>query len=701
VQNILLFALLGLGEGALIAGLAMSVVVFYRGSGTVNLSMGAIAMVAGYVYYSLDHGSLGFHPPWPVALVLTLVFVAVLATVIELAVFWPLRSSSPLAKLAASLGVLLLAQAVVSLTYGSSSLSPTSILPSATVSVFGSTVPVDRLLLAGIAIVVAAALWALYRFTQFGLATRAAAESEPHAMYAGLSPRWLSLSNSVLASVIAGLFGVLAAPLVQLDTITLPFLIVPALGAALFAAFSSLGVACFAGLLMGAGASLLNYFASQSWFPTDKGNPMSGLAELLFFVLVAIAMFWRGARVPARGELTEKRMPLAPRPTGLLRSSVIALGIGVVALIVLPFDFRQALVNSMLGAMICLSLVVVVGFVGQISVVQVTLAGVAGFAMSHMLTNVGGVWAKFPLAPLVGIAAAMLVGLLTAFTALRVRGVSLAVVTLAGALAIQQFVFGNQTWGALSNGSPVSPLHVFGLDLSPTASFRGVDGKVPSPVFGIVVLVVLILLCLLVAYVRRGAIGQRMLAVRSNERAAAAAGISVRRVKLIAFMVSAFIAGVAGALYAYNYGTVSPDLFGVVNSLVVIAYAYFGGITMITGALFAGLGATEGLIPHSFDTWFGLSGNWALLIGAVGLLVTLVANPDGIAGTAHWKKRAARMRAPAAGGTGAGAGSRLAGLRSPGSRRPAAEPEATSARSSPDGPSATSPSPTSADAPQR
>src|SRR5215468_5061771 len=272
MQNVLLFALLGLGEGALIAGLAMSVVVFYRGSGTVNLSMGAIAMVAGYVYYSLDHGSLGFHPPWPVALLLTLVFVAVLATVIELAVFWPLRSSSPLAKLAASLGVLLLAQAVVSLTYGSSSLSPTSILPSATVSVFGSTVPVDRLLLAGIAIV------------------GAAAESEPHAMYAGLSPRWLSLSNSVLASVIAGLFGVLAAPLVQLDTITLPFLIVPALGAALFAAFSSLGVACFAGLLMGAGASLLNYFASQSWFPTDKGNTMSGLAELLFFVLVAIAM---------------------------------------------------------------------------------------------------------------------------------------------------------------------------------------------------------------------------------------------------------------------------------------------------------------------------------------------------------------------------------------------------------------------------
>ena len=148
--------------------------------------------------------------------------------------------------------------------------------------------------------------------------------------------------------------------------------------------------------------------------------------------------------------------------------------------------------------------------------------------------------------------------------------------------------------------------------------------------------------------------GQKMLAVRSNERAAAAAGIDVRRVKLTAFMVSALIAGICGALYAYNFQTVSSDLFGTVNSLVIIAYAYFGGITMITGALFAGLGATQGLIPQALDTWWGLSGNWALLIGAIGLLVTLVGNPDGVAGTAYWKRRAKRQRALAAAAAGNG-----------------------------------------------
>src|SRR6201993_1895840 len=300
----------------------MSVVVFYRGSGTVNLSMGAMAMVGSYLFYSVNTGALGFTPPWWLAFIIVLAFVAILGTIIELGLFWPLRGSSPLAKLAASLGLLLLAQSIISIAYGNSTLSPTSVLPGNVFHLFGATVPVDRMILAGIASVLGIALWALYRFSQFGLATRAAAESERYAMYAGVSPRRLSLTNSVLASIIAGAFGILVAPLITLNTETLPLEIVPALGAALFAGFSSFGVACFAGLLMGALSSLLTYWSSQSWFLQYQGNPINGLPELLFFILVAIAMAWRGSKVPARGEITEKRMPLAPRPEGLTRFSV-------------------------------------------------------------------------------------------------------------------------------------------------------------------------------------------------------------------------------------------------------------------------------------------------------------------------------------------------------------------------------------------
>jgi branched-chain amino acid transport system permease protein len=295
------------------------------------------------------------------------------------------------------------------------------------------------------------------------------------------------------------------------------------------------------------------------------------------------------------------------------------------------------------------------------SIVQRALAGAAGFTMSHLATNVGGIPAKFPIALLTGTAVATVLGMLTAVTALRVRGVALVVVTMAGALAIQAFGFGNSTWGYDSYGSPIKPLTIGGLNLSSDASFRGIDGKLPSPIFGFVVLAVTILSCLLVANLRRAGLGQRMLAVRSNERAAAAAGINVRQTKLAAFAIGSFVAGLAGAMYGYNFGSASPTKFDVVSALALIAFTYFGGITMVSGALVAGIGASEGLLPHAFDRWFGLSGGYAVLVGGVALIVTLLANPEGIAGTGYKKKmqkqkrklaaeRAARVPLAASGG---------------------------------------------------
>ena len=220
-------------------------------------------------------------------------------------------------------------------------------------------------------------------------------------------------------------------------------------------------------------------------------------------------------------------------------------------------------------------------------------------------------------------------------------------VTLAAAVALEQFGFLNARWGGQATGSPVDQPEIGGLDLSPQASFRGLDDKIPSPVFGFLVLAAAILLALLVANVRRASLGQRMLAVRSNERAAAAAGINVRNTKLAGFGIAAFVAGMAGALYAYNFGSVSYSRFGALTALALIAFTYFGGITMVTGAVIAGIGATEGLLPHAFDEWFGLSGNWALLIGGFALIVTLLVNPEGIAGT-EWKKKQQKKKRLAA-----------------------------------------------------
>ena len=628
MQEILLFILLGLGSGALIAGIALAVVLTYRGSGIINLSTGAIAMLGGYAFWALSAGKLTTLPT-AVALPLSLLFVLVVGAITEFVVYRPLRNSSPLAKLVSSLGVLLIAQSAMILAFGVTPQPEPGILPTNVVHIFGAVVPIDRFILTGLVIVAAAGLAALYMWTRFGLATRAAAENEAAAMLSGLSPNVISLVNTLLASLLAGALGILAASITQLDPQTLPLQIIPALAAALIAWFTSFGIACAASLGIGIMYSLVQYASAQSWFPQSGGVSLPGVTDLLAFLIIVVVLFWRGSRIPGRGELVERRLPEAPRPQHLMRTGLICGLVGAVLLIVFPFDFREALINTLIGALMALSLVVVIGFVGQISVVQLALAGAAGFTISHMATNFG---ITFPVAALAGIAVAVVIGLITAISAVRVRGVSLSVVTLAGAVAIENFGFVNSTWGGGLAGSPVPEPKWFGLDLGPNAPFRGIDGNQPSPVFGWVALICCVLLMVAVGYIRRGKLGQRMLAVRSNERAAAAAAINPRTVKLYAFGIAAGIAGVGGVLYAYNFGSVSADRFGAVTALSLIAFAYAGGITLISGAVFAGLLSAQALIPYALDKWFGLNGNWFLLVGGVLLIFTLLQNPEGVAG---------------------------------------------------------------------
>jgi branched-chain amino acid transport system permease protein len=628
VEQILLFILLGLGSGALIAGIALGVVLSYRGSGVINLSTGAIAMLGGYAFWALNAGRIASLPT-AAALPLALVFVAACGALTEFAVYRPLRNSAPLAKLVASLGVLLVAQASILLAFGITPQPAPGILPTNTVHMLGAVVPVNRFILTGIVIAAAAALAAAYKWTKFGLATRAAAESEAAAMLSGLSPNVISLTNTLLASLLAGALGILAASITQLDPQTLPLQIIPALAAALIAQFTSFGIACAAAIGIGILDSLVLYASAQSWFPQSGGVALPGVTDLLAFVIIVVVLFWRGSRIPGRGEVVERRLPEAPRPRHLWRTALACALAGGVLLVIFPFDFREALINTLIGALMALSLVVITGFVGQISIIQLALAGAAGFTISHMFVNFG---ITFPVAALAGIAVAVVIGLVTAISAVRVRGVSLSVVTLAGAVAIQNFGFVNTTWGGGLSGSPVPEMKWFGADIGPRASFRGVDGNLPSPVFGWVVLICCVLLCVAVGYIRRATLGQRMLAVRSNERAAAAAAINPRTVKLAAFGIAAFIAGLAGSLYAYNFGSVSADRFGAVTALSLIAFAYAGGITLISGAVFAGLLSAQALIPYALDKWFGLNGNWFLLVGGVLLIFTLLQNPEGVAG---------------------------------------------------------------------
>jgi branched-chain amino acid transport system permease protein len=270
---------------------------------------------------------------------------------------------------------------------------------------------------------------------------------------------------------------------------------------------------------------------------------------------------------------------------------------------------------------------------------------VSGFTVSRAFASWG---LEFPWGPLVGTVAAVVIGMLVGASALRVRGVSLAVVTVAGVVAIERFGFINPNWGAGSTGSPVKQPRLFGVNLGSHAGFKGLDGNLPSPVLGFVFVIVAAVLCVLVGNLRRTTLGQQMLAIRSNERTAAAAGINVTRVKFAAYAISSLIAGTAGWMYAYNFESVSALRFGFLVALGFVAFAYIGGISMVSGAVVGGMFVTQGLVPYSFQRLLHISDAWAPLVGGFLLIVTLIQNPDGVAGTTYKKMMLKKRRALAA-----------------------------------------------------
>jgi len=644
VSEVIAFLLLGIGSGGLIAGVGMGVVLSYRGAGVINLAVGAIAMLAGFFFWSITAGEFATIPT-VLAVIMTLIFAAIMGVLFELLVVRPQRTATPLAKLIAALGVLLALQAAVILAFGQASRPQPTILPTQNLIISGAPVAVYNFIIGGILLVIAAGLVALYRWTRFGLATRAAAENEAHAMFMGLSPNRLSLVNTVMMSVLMGVVGLLAASVTQLDSQTLPLLVVPGLAAAMFGRFTSFGVTFVAGVLLGMGESLLLYLTTLSWFPSNGGPgiPLPGVQELLIFLVLVVAMFFRAGKIPGRGDVLERRLPMAPKPKAPVRSTLVYGAAAAIALPLLPGGFRGALIVSLISAILLLSLVIITGYLGQVSVVQLALGGAGGFAVSHFATNFG---IGFPAAPIMGVIVAMLLGLLCGIPALRVRGVGLAVVTLAAAVAIEDFGFANTTWGGGYTGSPVPAPSLLRFGFGPDASLHGLFGPEPSPLFGWFVLIVLAVVGLLVCNLRRSALGQDMLAVRANERAAAAAGIDVRATKLLGFALSAGVAGVGGVLLAYQYGSITADSYDTFTALALIAFAYIAGITTVAGAVWGGLIFIGGIFAYALQDWFGLQGEWFTLFGGVALILTLVQQPQGVATGIFYRDRPLRIALP-------------------------------------------------------
>lgn len=627
------FLLLGLGNGAVFGALAIAVVLTYRSSGVLNFATGAIALYTAYVYGFLRQGELLLLVPglpktldigdplglWP-AIAIALVMAAVLGLILYAVVFRPLRTAPLVARAVAALGVSLVIGGLVAAVLGTDPVTVDPIFPTEVWRSGDLRVSSDRLYFAVTIVAIAIALALVFRFTKFGLATRAAAESERGAYVSGVSPDRIAAYNWMLSSAVAGLSGILIAPIVPLVPVAYTLFIVPALAAAIVARFEFVVVAVLAGLAVGALQSEAEYLsATYSWLPS------AGLPELIPLVLILLVLVVRARPLPARGAIILKSLGRAPRPRHLAATTVPAVIVAVIALVVLHDRFRMGLITSLIMAIIALSTVVVTGYAGQVSLAQLTIAGVAGFSLGP-ISN--ALHVPFPFAPLLAAVAAAVLGVVIGLPALRIRGLTVAVVTFAMAFALEAIWFRNLDLVG-SSGTSIPAPSLFGWDLG-----IGAGHDYPRVRFGLICLLLLVVVAVGVAQLRRSRLGSQMLAVRANERSAAAAGIDVTRVKIYAFAIAAFIAGLGGALLGYQQQTITFDSFSALGGLVLFGTVYLAGVTSVSGGLLAGIVAANGLLYIVVDEVFTVSG-WYSVIASVALIFTVILNPEGIVGPAH------------------------------------------------------------------
>ncbi|MEM7326518.1 MAG: ABC transporter permease, partial [Actinomycetota bacterium] len=610
MDEIIRFALLGLGVGALYAFASQGLIVIYRGTGVLNFSLGATAIAGVFVQWEL-HNDAGW--PFLLSALAGVLFSALLGVLTHWVIMRPLRRASSLIRVIATLGVLILIQAAVVLRYGSNARQVASWLPTDRLTLWGEVaIFLDRLILFLIASVSAVLLWLLYRSSRFGLATEAVSESERSAAAIGLSPNKIAVQNWALGSAVAAIAGILVVPIITLQVTAMTSLVLAAMAAALVADFRSFPIATAAGLALGIGQTLVGRYVDQQ-----------GLGPSLPFLVIIAFLVFRGRSLPLR-DYYLKELPMIG--TGRMSWDWTIFGTGVVVFLMLTKQAKwiDALTVSLGVSIVLLSIVLLTGYAGQLSLAQYTIAGFGAYVAGRLVA----VWdVPFLLALVAGVLAAIPLGFVFALPAVRTRGINLAIVTLGLGTTIELMLFRNREYTGGVQGTQVGSPDLFGYDI----------GSIRYPErYGIFVLAMALLSVWVVSNVRRGRSGRRLIAVRTNERAAAALGIDVAVAKLFAFSLASAISALGGILLAFRLTSVSYQSFTNLTSILLVGLTLVGGVGHLLGAFVGSTMATAGFSQEVMEsTWDGV-GRWMQFISGVAILLMVLGYKDGVA--AEWVK---------------------------------------------------------------
>ena len=601
MEQFLGFIVLGIVSGSIYAVAASGLVVTYTTTGVFNFAHGAVGMVAGFIYWDLR---VQHHVPTPIALIIVIFgFAPLFGVVVERVLMRGLRNASVATTLVVTVGLTVGLIGAIQTRYKPGEarfLDP--LLGNRSVHIVGRTVTWDELAFIAVAIAVAVSLRVLLFRTRIGVAMRAVVDNPELTGLNGAKPATVARTSWILGSMLASIAGVLVAPKLNLEPIVMTFLVVNAYAAAIVGKLRSLPLTFVGALGLGIVENLAIGYLPEGSFVSRLRPSLPTLFFLVALLLLPEARL-RVGRVVGRS---------TPRVPTLNESVVRAAGFVVLAIGVAAFVPKTSLPDMTQGlvfAIIMLSLVVLSGYSGQVSLSQLTFVGLGAWAMGSVL---GG-------DSLLGLVAAgaiaIPVGAVVALPAMRLQGIYLALLTFAFAILADYLIF-NDSHVFGGGNVAVGRLEVFGL------SFRS------NRAFFVLTAIAFAALGVGVLALRRGRLGRTLAAMRDSPAACATLGLDVRRTKLVVFMVSAAIAGLGGAFIGGLRGTVGTIDFTALNNLPLYLLAVVGGVTTVSGAFIGG--ALFALLPVVQSRAPDLAGLVFLGIGATA--VSLGRQPNGLAG---------------------------------------------------------------------
>lgn len=564
MTEFLTFTVLGVVTGSIYAVGASGLVVTYTTSGVFNFAHGAVGMMAAFLYWELR---IKANWPAPLALVVVIVVAApVFGALVERFLIRNLRGAAPVTYMVVTIGLML---GLIGL---ANTLWPPDVsrqLPlffgaSNRVHIAGVNVTWHEITTVAVAVLVAVLLrLTLYR-SRVGVGMRAQVDDRDLTALNGARPGRISMLSWALGSSLAAVAGILFAPILQLDVNALTLLIVNAYAAAMIGRLRSLPLTYVGALLLGLASSYAVGYLPAS---TVYRNLEPSIPALFLF---ATLLFLPEGRLRTAGVVRS----ISSRPPSL-RMSLVGAGllITAVALLMATVDDTYVLrLAEALGiGLVMLSLVPLTGYGGQVSLCQMSFAGIGAFMMVKL--GSGG----SPLGLVAAFVVAAVVGAVVALPALRLQGLYLALATMAFAVLAQNLFFNdNRVFGDFGSAT-VARVKIFGLSLS------------GNRVYGFVLGVVFALVGVGVLALRRSSFGRKLSAMKDSPAACATLGLSTVRTKLAVFALSAGIAGLAGALIGGINESVSSTDYAMLQSLPVLLLAVIGGINAVSGALLGGI----------------------------------------------------------------------------------------------------------------